>query len=215
MRIGILAVALLAPAAAAGDELAVDPATSRVRVHLDRAGLVGFLGHAHEIEAPVSAGRVEVVADDPARSSVRLAFAARTLAIVPGTEPASDVPSVETRMRGPEVLDAEAHPDITFASTTVAVRDAAGRHETAPAGGPLHLLVRGTLHLRGRSVEVEIPVEVRREAHGLVASGEASLELRALGIEPPSTAGVVKVADRFRLSFELHCSAAAPPAPKP
>ena len=30
------------------------------------------------------------------------------------------------------------------------------------------------------------------------------MNLRDLGIEPPSVAGVVKVANRFRLEFEIH-----------
>jgi polyisoprenoid-binding protein YceI len=196
----VAALALVLPAAAGGDVLAVDPATSRVRVHLGRAGLAGFLGHTHEIEAPVKDGRVELVGDDPARSSVRLVFEAARLAVVPGTEPAGDVPSVETRMRGPEVLDAAAHPDITFESVSVTARPAARGAGTAQSP----LLVRGTLRLRGRAADLEIPVDVRRDGSGLVASGETRLELRALGIEPPSVAGVVKVANRFRLSFELH-----------
>jgi polyisoprenoid-binding protein YceI len=210
MRIAAVALALLVPAAAGADGLAIDPARSRVRVHLGRAGLAGFLGHTHQIEAPIRDGRVEIVADDPSRSSVRLAFEAARLGIVPGTEPASDVPSVEIRMRGPEVLDAESHPEITFESTGVSVAtDGAGRVPTAAGGdapgpAPLRLLVRGTLRLRGRPVEVAIPVEVRREARGLAAAGETWLELRTLGIEPPSVASVVKVANRFRLSFELH-----------
>ena len=207
-------MALLAPAAtAAGAVLAVDPASSRMHIHLDRAGLAGFLGHAHEIEAPLNDGRVEIVADDPSRSSVRLEFETAPSPSCPGPSRRATCRASRLRMRGPEVLDAEAHPAIAFESAAVTVRDAGARHEAATAAAALHLLVRGTLRLRGQPVEVEIPVEVRREAQGFVASGETSLELRALGIEPPAVAGVVKVANRFRLSFELHCTAAAPPAP--
>ena len=38
------------------------------------AWLVKFLGHDHEIEAPLAQGRVEVVDGDPARSRVALRF---------------------------------------------------------------------------------------------------------------------------------------------
>jgi hypothetical protein len=52
---------------------------------------------------------------------------------------------------------------------------------------------------------VEIPLDARRAADGSIeARGEVSLNLRDLGIEPPSVAGVVKVKDRFRLEFEIH-----------
>jgi polyisoprenoid-binding protein YceI len=203
MGIAMAMLVLLAPAAAPTDVLVVDPATSRVRVHLGRSGFAGFLGHDHDIEAPIAEGQVEVVAEEPARSSVRLRFVAARLAIVPGTEPASEVPSVEIRMRGPEVLDAEAHPEIRFESEAVS---AEGPSPGPSSTGPIHLLVRGTLNLRGRSAAVAIPVEVRRGPEGLTASGETTLELRALGIEPPSVAGLVKVANRFRLAFEIHAS---------
>lgn len=193
----VLGLALLAAVpAATGETLAIDTEASRVRIRLSRAGLMGFLGHDHEIAAPLAEGRIEIVQDDPARSSVRLRYESRRLAVVPGTEPAADVPKVEARMRGPEVLDVERFPTISFESTAV----------SAPASGPegsLQLRVRGALELKGRRVEVEIPVAVRRGPDGLSARGEARLELRALGIEPPSVAGVVKVANRFRIEFEL------------
>jgi len=40
---------------------AVDPAASHVRIHLGRSGLLKFLGHDHETEAPIAGGRVEVL----------------------------------------------------------------------------------------------------------------------------------------------------------
>jgi polyisoprenoid-binding protein YceI len=139
---------------------------------------------------------VEVVGEDPASSTVRLAFDSRQLAIVPGSEPASDAPSVAARMRGPEVLDVEHFQRIAFVSTSVVA-------EPRSAGRPLRLRVHGSLELKGRRFEVDVPVEVKRDGAGLTATGEAFLELRALGIEPPSVGGVVKVANRFRLAFEL------------
>ena len=181
----------------------VDSAASRVRIHLGRAGLMKFLGHDHEVEAPVAEGRVEVVDGDPARSSVALRFESARLAIVPGSEPADDIPKVEERMRGPEVLEVAGHPEIAFASRSV-------RSQTRD-GTRTRIVVAGTLTLRGRAFPVEVPLEVVREAHGIVARGGTALNLRDLGIEPPSVAGVVKVANRFRLEFEIHASAAAQP----
>jgi polyisoprenoid-binding protein YceI len=195
--------AVAVPAAAeARATLAVDPTTSRVRIALGRSGLLKFLGHDHTIEAPVESGRVEIVDGDPVRSSVSLRFESRRLAIVPGTEPAGDVPVVEARMRGPEVLDAERFPAITFESSAVAAEPPPEGASDAP--GTLRLRVRGTLAVRDRAVALEIPLAARQDADGLSVVGEASLDLRTLGIEPPSVAGVVKVARRFRLSFELH-----------
>ncbi len=199
MRTLLLACcACLLAGSAAAEVLTVDPTASRLRIHLTRSGVFGFMGHEHEIEAPLASGRVEVAEAGATRSSVRLRFDSRRLAIVPGSEPAKDVPAVEARMRGPEVLDAERYPAITFESTEVV------EEPGAAASGPASLKLRGTLELRGRKVPVEIPVRVRRDGPALVATGETTLQLRALGIEPPSVGGVVKVANTFRLAFEIH-----------
>lgn len=189
------------PLARALDEPLVfvcDPAASRVRLHLGRAGLMKFLGHEHHIEAPLAEGQVLVAAGDPARSSVRLRFESARLAVIPGSEPAGDIPKVEERMRGPEVLEVARYPEIVFASTSVAAR---------PGGKTV--VVTGTLTLRGRSFPLEVPLEVESGADGLQARGELALNLRDLGLEPPSVAGVVKVANRFRLEFEIRARAQA------
>ena len=189
--------------AAEREPFEVDSSRSRVRIHLGRAGLLKVLGHDHEIDAPIAEGRVEAAGRDPGRSSVRLRFEARRLAIVPGTEPAEDVPKVEERMRGEDVLDAVRYADIVFASSSVA----------AEAGEPgrYHLRVRGTLELKGRLFPVEIPLDVRLDDRGLEARGEVGWRLRDLGVEPPSVGGVVKVADQFRVTFEIAARRAAPP----
>lgn len=183
---------------------AVDRAASRLRIHLARAGLMKFLGHEHHIEAPVADGYVEVVGDDPARSSVALRFESARLAVVPGSEPGDDIPKVEERMRG-EVLEVTRYPEITFASTSV--------RSQGKDGARVRLVVAGTLSLRGRTSSVEVPLELEREPTGIVARGELYLKLRDLGIEPPSVAGVVKVANRFRLEFEIRASRAPSPTP--
>jgi len=196
----LLAALLLAPAgASAADTFVVEPGTSQVRIHLGRAGLLKFLGHDHTIEAPIAAGRVELDERDPSRSRVELTFEARQLAVVPGTEPEKDVAEVEARMRGAEVLDVERHPRIGFRSVAV---------EVEPAGaGSRRVRLHGELDLKDRRFELELPLEVRREGPRLRASGEVELELRRLGIEPPAVAGVVKVANRFRVSFAIEAHA--------
>lgn len=179
---------------ASAGSFVVDPAASHVRIHLGRSGLLKFLGHDHEIDAPIAEGRVEA-GQDARGASVSLRFEARRLAVVPGTEPAGDIPKVEERMRGPEVLDVERHPEIVFASSAVALDSSGGERRRAR--------VKGELTLKGRRVAVEVPVEVGADDDGIVATGEIGLELRALGIDPPSVAGAVTVANRFSISFEI------------
>jgi polyisoprenoid-binding protein YceI len=178
----------------------VDPDASRVRVHLGRAGLLGFLGHDHTIEAPISQGRVEVRPGRPEESLVDLRWKAAALAVVPGTEPAEDIPEVEERMRGPEVLAVEKHPEIRFWSFEIAVE------ESEPGSGHWRLHVKGGLELKGERRTVELPLDVRRQGEEIVATGEAKLRLKGLGIEPPSVAGVVNVANDFRVSFDVRAA---------
>jgi polyisoprenoid-binding protein YceI len=196
-------------AAAAPEVYRVDASQSRVRVHLGRAGLLGFLGHDHTIEAPISQGWVEVDADDPTGSRVDLRWKAAALAVVPGTEPAEDIPDVEERMRGPEVLHVEQYPEIRFWSFEIAVA------QSDPGSGRWSLDVKGGLEVKGERHTVELPLEVTRQGGEIVAQGEVELRLKRLGIEPPSVAGVVNVANDFRVSFEVHARRrdASPPAP--
>jgi polyisoprenoid-binding protein YceI len=191
---GLCALAALLALSAAGARLeaqprtyVVDPGRSRVRIHLGRA------------DAPVADGRIEVVGGDPARSTVALRFESARLAIVSGSEPAGDIPAVEERMRGPEVLDVYRYPEIAFASRSVRV--------VATEDDRFRLVVSGSLTVRGRPVPVEVPVEVTRVADGgLEARGETSLEHKDLGIAPPSVGGVVKVANRFRVEFDVRAT---------
>lgn len=193
----VLLLAQAGPAGAAPEVFLVDPELSRVRIHLGRAGLLSFMGHEHEIDAPIDQGRVEVDLADPARSLVDLRWQAALLAVVPGTEPEKDVPEVEERMRGPEVLEVAQHEGIRFWSFEIQVEEA------DPAAGRWRLRVRGGLELKGSRYTVEIPLEARLQGSDLVATGEAELRLRDLGVEPPSVAGVVKVSNEFRVTFDV------------
>lgn len=199
-----LAAALLAaPHARQADAVRIfvaDPAASHVRIKLGRAGILGFLGHDHLIEAPIAEGRIEMRTGAVGSSRVAFRFSAAALAVVPGTEPADDIPEVEARMRGPEILDADRHPEIAFDSTDVQGRGG--------AAGELDLRVRGWLTLRGRKHVVEVPVRVRIDGGSLSARGEVELRLRDLGIEPPSVARVVNVANRFTISLDVRATEA-------
>jgi len=196
--VAALVLGRVAPATAEREVYVVDADASRIRVHVDRAGLLGFLGHDHELEAPLTEGRMEVDPADPESSRVDLSWQASALAVVPGTEPDDDIPEVEERMRGPEVLDALSHPRIRFWSFEVRVV------ESDPGAGRWRLRVEAGLELKGARHTVEVPLEVRRVGDTLVTTGEVELRLSRLGVHPPSVGGVVKVADTFRVRFEVH-----------
>jgi polyisoprenoid-binding protein YceI len=101
------------------------------------------------------------------------------------------------------VLEVARYPEIAFVSTSVRI--------LTKDGPGFRIVVAGALTLRGRSFPVEVPLEVVREALVITARGGLVLNLRDLGIEPPSVAGVINVANPFRLEFELRAAAVVQP----
>jgi polyisoprenoid-binding protein YceI len=166
-----------------------------VLVHVDKAGLLALAGHEHEVQAPVAEGRVQVDAENPAASSVELRFLAGALRVTGRNEPAGDVPKVQARMAGSEVLDVARFPEIRFRSTAVSA---------TPAGASAwRLVLRGELELRGTSRALELPLSVSLEGDELRARGQARLRQTAFGIQPISVAGLVKVKDELLVEFDL------------
>lgn len=177
----------------------VVPSRSRVVVHVGRAGLFGFAGHEHEVEGRVARGSVVVDEDDPARSTVSLEFAAAALKVTGRGEPAKDVPKVQAKMEGPDVLDVARYPLVTFRSTSVSA---------APGPqGTWDLKVRGDLALHGVTRALDVPVRVTRTSDALNATARAVIRHTDFGMKPVSVAGVVKVKNELRLEFDIAASA--------
>ncbi len=173
----------------------LDAARSHVLVHVDKAGLLALAGHEHEVEAPLAEGRAQLDAANPAASSVELRFAAAALRVTGRNEPAGDVPKVQARMAGPEVLDVVRFPEIRFRSTAVSA---------TPAGASAwRLVLRGELELRGTSRVLELPLSVNLEGDELRARGQARLRQTAFGLKPISVAGLVKVKDELLIEIDV------------
>ena len=95
---------------------------------------------------------------------------------------------VQTRMRGPEVLDSSRYPDIRFASTRV------------DPDGAEQWRVTGDLTLHGVTRPLMFAV-TRREGH---FRGSASIRQSDFGIQPISiVGGTVKVKDELRVEFDI------------
>jgi polyisoprenoid-binding protein YceI len=173
----------------------IDPAASRMLVHVGKAGLFSFAGHEHQVVAPVSRGTASIERAAPERSTVGLTWQTAELRIDPRGEPAGDPPKVRAEMLGPRCLDAARYPTITFRSTAVA-----GNGGTRSA---LDLTVRGVLTLHGVSRPLALPVHVAFTNQTFTATGTASLRQSDFAIQPISVAGVVKVQDQVRISWVL------------
>jgi polyisoprenoid-binding protein YceI len=184
-----------ARAAAEQRVFVVVPGQSQVTVQVGRAGLFKFAGHEHEVVGPAAEGQVTADEADVSRSSVSISFAAAALKVTGRGEPAKDVPKVQEKMLGPEVLDVARHPTITFRSTAVSGRAAAPQR--------WDLQVEGDLTLHGVTRRITLPLQVERTGDVLTATGRTVIRHTDYGLKPVSVAGVVKVKNELTLDFRV------------
>ena len=80
-----------APRAARAGEVRykVDPAASRVLIHVGKAGLLSFAGHEHEVVAPSIHGSVTADPERPGQATVEVTFEASALRVTGAGEPAN------------------------------------------------------------------------------------------------------------------------------
>ena len=192
----VLVLMAAAPAQAAPRVYTLDPAHSRLTIHVGKAGVFGFAGHEHEVVAGAFRGTATFDPERPAQSSVDLTFEAGTLRVTAQGEPPADVPQVQAAMVGATCLDAGRFPAIRFVSTSVAAAGAAG-----PNGGDLAL--RGELTLHGVTRPLTLRVHLEVTGQTLEATGTTTLKQTDFGITPISKAGVVKVKDELTLSWRI------------
>jgi polyisoprenoid-binding protein YceI len=173
----------------------LDTASSRVVLHVGKAGLFRFAGHEHEVVAVLREGAASVDPDRVPSSSVELTFDVAALRVTGKGEPPDDVPKVQEAMLGPKCLDAARYPTIRFVSSTVDAKHA--------AAGALDVLVRGTLTMHGVSRPLTVPVHVVMGDGAITATGTVALRQTDFGITPITVAGVVKVKDEVSLEWHL------------
>lgn len=172
------------------------PEESSVLIHVGTAGMLGFLGHEHEIVAPAISGTVDLDRLDPARSTVVVEFQTSALRVTGKGEPPGDVPEVQRTMLSDQVLDVEHHRSIVFRSRQIT----AGKEAT----GRIPVVVRGALTLRGvtRSVIVTGTVSVAGET--LTMKGAAQLAQTDFGLRPITAGGgAVRVKDQLDVEMVI------------
>jgi polyisoprenoid-binding protein YceI len=174
----------------------VDAAESRFVIQVGRAGLFKFAGHTHQVVATGMQGRVLADPDDLAGSSVTLEFPSEGLRVTGAGEPQQDVPKVQAKMQGPEVLHVARFARVSFRSTGVEGRP-------GPAG-VYNLRLTGELELRGVRRALTLPLRVELAQGGvLVATGQAVLKQTDFQIKPVSVAGVVKVKNELGIDYKI------------
>jgi len=167
----------------AGTTYRVVPEKSSLRIEVGKGGAFGFVaGHTHEVEGRIQ-GRVTADARDLSGAEIQLTIGAADLRVSGKGEPPADVPKVQERMLGPDVLDVARFPEITFRSTSVAVGE--GRSAAAD------VRVTGELTLHGRTKSIATPVRVHIDGGSLT-------ELKALAEPLPLEGGFFHPPTRAR-----------------
>ncbi|HEY5089769.1 MAG TPA: YceI family protein, partial [Polyangia bacterium] len=116
-----MAAALAGPSAQAGPRrYTLDPAASKLEIHVGKSGVFGFAGHEHDVVAGTFHGTATFDPDRIAQSAVELTFEAGALRVTGKGEPKGDADEVQAAMVGAACLEVQRFPAIHFVSKTVA-----------------------------------------------------------------------------------------------
>lgn len=190
---GILTSASVDPRVKALDSVVYRLApTSRLMVKTGKAGLFGFAGHTHLVQARAFHGEVVYFPKAPSNSRVRLTIVTDSLEVLTPPDTA-EIRKVTAAMRS-DVLHTSEHHEITLVS----------RQASATQDG-FHLTAALTLVGQERELPVDVVAQIGLDT--LRASTHFSIKQTDFGIKPYSggPGGTVKVADR--LVFDIRAVA--------
>ena len=162
----------------------IDVERSTLTVFAYKSGLFSAFADNHTIRAPIAGGSISEELPYHIQLSVRSA----DLKVLDPDLGDSRRAEVQTRMVGPEVLDASKYRDITFASTRI---------DTA---GPDRWTVTGNLTIHGQTHVITFSAARKDRTY----RGDVLVKQRDFGIEPIKVAGgTVKVKDELKVQFEI------------
>ena len=181
----------LSPAA----PLRADTAASQLVIRAGRGGFLATLAHNHEFIPARWKAEVDFDAKRPQQIRVDVTIDAATLHdhIARLSQKSRDYVDRETA--GPEVLDAQRYPEITFHAQSA---------EARVEGGDLQGVLHGTLSLHGTTRPLDVPFHARVDAPDYHVSGSVTFRQTDFGMTPFSTAaGSIGVNDEIQVDFEL------------
>ena len=166
--------------------------SSRLQVRTGKAGLFGFAGHTHVIEARGFTGEVVYYPGRPASSHLDITVSTDSLQVLTPPDTA-EIRKVTESMRTLVLRTAE-YPEIKLTSRQV-----------APNAEGFHIV--GALTLVGQTREIPIDVVARIGLDTLEAASTFAIKQTDFGITPFSggPGGIVKVADR--VTFDIRAVA--------
>ncbi|HEY6221946.1 MAG TPA: YceI family protein [Candidatus Eisenbacteria bacterium] len=185
------------PAQSANREWTIDPAASRLTVHVLPAGLLSSALHDHRFQPETWSGEIRGAPGHPENVSVEVRIAADSLRDHQEKLSASDVAKVEGQTRSPRILDAAKFPSIHFEGRELSAA-------TVSDSGEVRGTLTGDLTLHGRTRPVQFPVQGRIASDRMEATATVKLKQSDFGIKPYSTAlGSIAVRDEVTIEISL------------
>ena len=171
--------------------------SSRLQVKTGKAGLFGFAGHTHVIQADAFEGEIVYYPREPSKSHLEITVGTDSLEVLTPPDTA-EIRKVTETMRT-EVLRTAEYPEIRLVARQV-----------VPNASGFHMI--GALTLVGQTREVPIDVTARVGLDTLEASSTFAVKQTAFGIKPFSggPGGTVKVADRVTFDIRVVAVRAGP-----
>ena len=162
-------------------------ASSRLQVKTGKAGLFGFAGHTHVIQARGFTGEIVYYPGKPSSSHLDITVSTDSLEVLTPPDTA-EIRKVTESMRG--VLRTAEYPEIKLVSRQV-----------TPSSDGFHIV--GAMTLAGQTRELPIDVAVRIGLDTLEAASTFAIKHTDFGITPFSggPGGTVKVADRVTFNI--------------
>ena len=185
----------------ASGRYAIGPDNATLNVDTYAGGIGSRLGHDLVLEATRWGGTVDVDAQEPAASSVRVTVDARSLQVVRATggiRPLTEKDKGEIAQNQARALQSGRFPDITFESTAV-------------TGAPPRLSIQGNLTIKGVTRPVTVDLEYAGTAtdpfgnQRVGLEGQATINRKDWGISWNAAleAGGVLVSEKVTLEFEV------------
>lgn len=183
-----------------GQRFAIDEQSSELRLIVRSEGPMARLGHPHVIGGSVING--EVLLAEPYRdSALRLTIDVNELQVdepdwlkAEGFEPdveESDIAGTRRNMLSPELLDAEAHPEIRIESIGI----------TGPRWQPD---IEALVTLAGETRKLTVPIALAITEGRLTATGRFVIRQSDFGLTPYSAAGgALRVSDEVLIRFRI------------
>lgn len=192
-----------------GPVYAVDPAASKVRIYVFRAGAAAKLGHNHVLSAPKFEGYVTVPTAQAADAKFELRVPLADLLVddpqvrreagdsFSGERSVDDIEGTRRNMLGDRGLQTEKFPLVRLRSLSI------------EGDWPI-LVAQVEITLHGVTRTQPVMLNVRRDATQLTVEGALTLRQSDFGVTPFSAfAGLMKVQDLVAIAFTLIAAPAA------